>query len=223
MDWQPDHVPLLLLDALATLARTGTNTALYALGAGVIATALGFVLALAVGRSSRLRAISLAAALILLAFPPAASALGVAVSATAAPAWLDPLLRSRLSVCIVLGLRLFPLSAVFALRALATTPPSWAHAAALHGVPASTYLRRVTWPAVRWSAFLSVILVALLASADVGTVLLLHPPGESSFPLAIFTVMANAPESTVAALCLTYLAIAGSLLWAAFASARGER
>jgi hypothetical protein len=54
------------------------------------------------------------------------------------------------------------------------------------------------------------VLASLLASADVGSVLLLHPPGEASIPLAIFTVMANAPERTVAALCLVYL-VAASL------------
>jgi hypothetical protein len=45
-----------------------------------------------------------------------------------------------------------------------------------------------------------------LATADVGSVLLLHPPGQGSLPLAIFTVMANAPESLVASLCLVYVA-----------------
>ena len=52
------------------------------------------------------------------------------------------------------------------------------------------------------------MLVGLLATADVGTVLLLHPPGQDSLPLTIFTVMANAPESLVASLCLIYMGIA---------------
>jgi ABC-type Fe3+ transport system permease subunit len=51
----------------------------------------------------------------------------------------------------------------------------------------------------------SFALVALLASSDAGTVLLLHPPGEASLPLSIFTVMANAPEAVVASLCLVHL------------------
>ena len=59
---------------------------------------------------------------------------------------------------------------------------------------------------------LAALLVALLASADVTTVLLLHPPGEASLPLAIFTVMANAPGQLVAALCLTYVGLAGVAL-----------
>jgi hypothetical protein len=56
------------------------------------------------------------------------------------------------------------------------------------------------------------LLVALLATADISTLLLLHPPGERSLPLAIFTVMANAPESLVASLCLVYVGAAAALL-----------
>ncbi len=48
-------------------------------------------------------------------------------------------------------------------------------------------------------------LTALLSAGEIGILLLLHPPGESSLPLAIFTIMANAPESLVAALCVIYL------------------
>jgi ABC-type Fe3+ transport system permease subunit len=47
-----------------------------------------------------------------------------------------------------------------------------------------------------------------LAAADVSTMLLLHPPGQATLPLAIFTVMANAPESLVASLCLLYVVLA---------------
>jgi ABC-type spermidine/putrescine transport system permease subunit II len=48
--------------------------------------------------------------------------------------------------------------------------------------------------------------------ADVTTVLLVHPPGQSSLPLTIFTIMANAPQALVAALCLIYVFAAAILL-----------
>jgi hypothetical protein len=63
------------------------------------------------------------------------------------------------------------------------------------------------------------MLAALLATADISTVLLLHPPGKASLPLAIFTVMANAPESLVATLCLIYVAAASGLLTAVWTMA----
>jgi hypothetical protein len=55
-----------------------------------------------------------------------------------------------------------------------------------------------------------------LATAEIGTILLLRPPGEDSFPLAIFTVMANASEVKVSSLCFIYFVVSIfnlSILW----------
>jgi ABC-type spermidine/putrescine transport system permease subunit II len=101
---------------------------------------------------------------------------------------------------------------VLGLRAWGSTSATWALAAAVHGVSLTTYLRRVVLPLLLPAGAVAMLLVALLATADVSTVLLLHPPGESSLPLAIFTVMANAPESLVASLCFVYVAAAAGLL-----------
>ena len=158
--------------------------------------------------------------LALFAMPPALGALGLIQLASRAPPWADALLRSRLTVCLALGLRFFPVAAVLGMRAWSSLPASWALVAAVHGVPVWTYSRKVVAPFLLPSATLTLLLVALLATADISSVLLLHPPGESSLPLAIFTVMANAPESVVASLCLAYLAGAAGLLTVAWALAR---
>jgi iron(III) transport system permease protein len=202
------------------VARTIGNTLLYAGGAAVIAAMLGLALALCVGRSRRLRTVCLGIILALLALPPALGALGVVQAAAQAPAWLDPLLRSRLTVCLVLGLRFMPVAALLGLRAWGSMPPSWALAAALHGVPPAKYLSRVVLPFVLPSTAIAKLLVSLLALADIGTVHLLAPPGESTLPLTIFTVMANARESRVASLCLVYVALAAGFLTAVRALAR---
>ena len=202
--WSSDHLVLLILGAIDTAARTAGNTLLYAGAAGVLATLLGTVIALAVGRSPRLRTAAAGVCIVVFAWPPAASALGVSYLAATAPAALDFLLRSRFTVCLVPALHLAPVATVLALRAMGALPPSWTYAAAIHGLSVPRFLRLVLWPALRPTLGLSIALVALLASADAGSVLLLHPPGEASLPLAIFTVMANAPEAAVAALCLVY-------------------
>jgi iron(III) transport system permease protein len=194
------------------LSRTAGNTLAYAIGAGTIATVLGLLLALCAGRSDRLRAVCLGIALSLLSLPPAFTALGIVQLATAAPAWADPLLRSRFTVCVALGLRFFPVAAVLGLRAWGTTSATWVFAASVHGVSLGTYLRRVLLPLLLPMGGVSLVLVALLATADISTILLLHPPGETSLPLAIFTVMANAPETLVASLCLVYVTTVAGLL-----------
>ncbi|HEV8717171.1 MAG TPA: hypothetical protein VGX03_30670 [Candidatus Binatia bacterium] len=205
--------------AWGELSRTAGNTLLYAAGAGGIAATLGLLLAVCTGRSDRFRTVCIGMALALFSLPPALTALGVVQLATTVPAWTDPLLRSRLTVCVVLGLRFFPVAAVLGLRAWGSTSATWALAAAVHGVPLTTYLWRVVLPLLLPAGAVATLLVALLATADVSTVLLLHPPGESSLPLSIFTVMANAPESLVAALCLVYVAVAAGLLAAMWAAA----
>jgi iron(III) transport system permease protein len=210
--FQMNHPELVLLGAMAEVGRTAVSSFLYAGGAAAVALLLGVGAAVCVGRDRRLRAAWLAAALTLFCVPPALPALGIVELATSAPAWADPLLRSRLTVCMALGLRLVPVSSVIALRAWASTAPSWAIAAALHGVPFHRYAARVLAPSLRPAAGVCLLLVALLASADVTTVLLVHPPGEASLSLTIFTVMANAPELLVSALCLVYIAGAAAVL-----------
>lgn len=208
--------------ASGVVARTSVNTALYAGGAGVLATSLALLLALFVGRDDHLRTICLGVCLAVLALPPALGSLGVMHLAAGAPAWTDPFLRSRATVCSVLGLRFLPVAVVLPMRAWQSLPVSWVQAAELHGVSLALYVRKVLVPFLLPSAAAATALVALLATADVSTVLLLHPPGKASFPLAIFTVMANAPESLVASLCLAYLGLAAGLLAVMWISMRRQ-
>jgi iron(III) transport system permease protein len=203
--------------AVSEAARTLGDTLVYALGSGIVAAGMGLLLAAFTGRSSRLRTAALAFSFILFALPPALPALGWLRVAGQVPDGAAALLHGRLAVCLALGLRFLPVAVLLALRGWAATSPTWTLAAALHGVPLGRYLARVLAPRLAPVAGTALLLVALLATADVGTVLLLHPPGSRSLPLAIFTIMANAPETVVASLCLVYVlgagALLGALLW----------
>ncbi len=208
--------------AFDALTRTGGNTLYYSLGAGLIAAMLGAVCGVFVGRSPRSRMLVFAAAMLVLIQPPALIALGLVELGSSAPPAADVLLRSRATVCLALAVRLFPIGALLGMRAFGGMAPSWAHAAAVHGVPLRRYLLRVVLPWLAPGTIAAALLVALLAAGDVGTVLLLHPPGFQSLPLNIFTVMANAPESLVASLCLIYILAAASVLMIAMLCLRGR-
>lgn len=176
--------------------RTGADTLLYAGLAAVIAVGVAFLVAWNVGGSQVGRRWLVTAALALLALPPALPAL-----------WLIPW-SGRFTLGLALALRGLPVVLLFALRAVNSMPPSWADAARVHRVPRATFLARVALPwCARW-AFPAAAVAALLATAEIGTVLLLHPPGHGSLPLAVFTIMANAPEALVAMLCLLYVGLA---------------
>ncbi|MBI3410636.1 MAG: iron ABC transporter permease [Planctomycetes bacterium] len=198
--------------ATREVLRTGMNTLLYGFGAGLIAAVMGFVLAGVVGRDSRLRAITLGLCLTAFTLPPALLAFGIIQASSALPAWTDLFLRSRFVVCLALALRFFPIAVVLGMRAWGSMSQTWVHAAAVHGISGRRYLRSVAVPWLLPSVGISILLVGLLAMGEIGAVLLLHPPGQSSLPLTIFAIMANAPEALVASLCLAYLTLAAAVL-----------
>ena len=197
-----------LARAAGDFSGTMLDTMIFGGGAALSAVVVGVVVAVCAGREERLRQAAVAVAVALFCLPPALPALGAVRIATVAPHWLDPILRGSAGVCLAQGLRLAPLAVILLLRAWGATAPSWTQAAAVSGVGLTTFLRRVLLPVLGPAMAISGLLVALLASADVGSVLLLAPPGRSGFALRIFTVMANAPQALVATLCCIYVVVA---------------
>jgi ABC-type Fe3+ transport system permease subunit len=98
------------------------------------------------------------------------------------------------------------------MRSFGSTSPSQCQAAAIHGLSVWRYVRRILVPTLLPSAGIACTIISLLATAEVGTALLLRPPGADSIPVQIFTIMANAPEALVAALCFIYVVGAAAVL-----------
>ncbi len=194
--------------------RTTGDTLHHAMIAGILGAALGGIMALCAGRQRKWRIFLLGCSLVIFAMPPALTSMGVMFLAAHAPSWLDFLTRSHTTVAIVEALRFFPLGVVLAMRAIGSSSPEWSYAAAIHGVPLRTYFTKVIAPWVLPSMGIAALLIAMLATANITTILLLIPPGGSTLPLAIFTVMANAPESLVAMLCLIYVGGATMVIFA---------
>jgi ABC-type Fe3+ transport system permease subunit len=149
---------------------------------------------------------------VLLAVPAAVTALSFVQIGTHSPQSADVLFRSRFAVALAAGMRFFPVAALIAMRSWNSMPRTWAFAGATHGVPLPRYFGSVVIPFLASSFGMSVVVCGLLAMADVTTVLLVHPPGQSSLPLTIFTIMANAPQALVSALCLIYVLSAAVVL-----------
>ena len=196
------------------IADTAWTTLMFTGGGGAIAVVLATMVALATANHPRLRLTALAVLLALLAMPPALAAIGVIRVATHAAAQLDWLMRSELTVAMVLGLRFFPVATLAMMRAVGSLSPSWTDAARVHGVAPSRLLVRVVLPLLTPAIIVSLLLVMVLSAADITTTHLLQPPGQRSLPVAIFTVMANSPEGYVASLCLLYLLSVVALLTA---------
>jgi len=205
-----------LVYALKTLQRTAANTLFYSLTAGFLSTLLALILVLYFSHNKRMKVTLITLSLVFIALPSSFVALNVIELGARVSADWDWLLRGRFLVAAVLGIRFFPIATLLIINRYATISPGWFDAAKISGVSRIKFYLQVIIPFLSPALALSILIVTLLATAEIGTILLLRPPGEDSFPLAIFTIMANASEVKVASLCFIYVIISAinlSILW----------
>lgn len=205
--------------AFKVLQRTWLNTAFYSIIAGLLSSIFALTVVLSFGHYQRIRAILICFSLLLIILPSSFVAINVLELGASASANWDWLLRGRFLVAAVLGLRFSPIALLLIINRYAAISPAWFDAAKISGVSKIKFYFQVLIPFLAPALALSVLVVSLLATAEIGTVLLLRPPGEDSFPIAIFTVMANASEIKVSSLCFVYFIISAfnlTVLWAIF-------
>ena len=205
-----------LIYALKTLQRTGGNTLFYSITAGGLSTIFALTLVLCFAHYKHGKVILISFSLLFLVLPSSFVALNVIEWGALVSASWDWLFRGRFLVGAVLGFRFLPIATLLIIKRYATISPSWFDAAKLSGVSTIRFYFQVLIPFLTPALALSVLIVTLLATAEIGTILLLRPPGEDSFPLAIFTVMANASEVKVASLCFVYFVVSAfnlTILW----------
>jgi ABC-type Fe3+ transport system permease subunit len=205
--------------ALKVLQRTWSNTVFYSITAGLLSTTLALTVVLYFGKYQRMRVILITFSLLFIILPSSFVAINVLEFGTFVSARWDWLLRGRFLVAAVLGLRFLPISILLIISRYATIAPTWFDVAKISGLSKIKFYFVVIIPFLIPALALSILVVSLLATAEIGTVLLLRPPGEDSFPIAIFTVMANASELKVSSLCLIYFIISVfnlTIFWATF-------
>lgn len=216
LEADPDSLHRAFHHAGKVVNRTLIDTLFLACLAGVIGMIMGMTMALCAGREKKWRAILLAGSLVFFSIPSTLTSMGVMFLAVWAPDSFDFLLRSDATAGVVGALRFFPLAAVLGVRAFGAASPEWTLAAAIHGMPLRTYFLKIILPWILPTAGVVTLLIALLATADITAAHLLSPPGGGTLPLALFKVMANAPEALVGALSLIYIGGAALALTSGF-------
>ncbi len=105
---------------------------------------------------------------------------------------------------LVLGYlaRYLPVAALVMAAAMRHVPASHEEAAAVSGAGWLTSTWRIVLPQVRLAMTATWLLTFILAFGELGVSLLVAPPGESTLPIRVYTLIANAPSSQVAALAL---------------------
>jgi iron(III) transport system permease protein len=103
--------------------------------------------------------------------------------------------------------RFTPLAVLALAASLRRVPSSHEEAAAVGGAGWFRTMRQIVVPQVKLGLLAVWIIVFTLAFGELGASVLVTPPGESTLPIRIYTLIANAPPAQVAALALLQVAV----------------
>ena len=118
--------------------------------------------------------------------------------------------------------RFVPIAALTLAASVRYVPVSHEEAAALAGANWPRAMMRIVLPQMRAGIAAAWVIVFVLAFGELGTSILIAPPGETTLPIRIYTLIANAPSSHVAAFALlqTLVVLSGVAVLGAMAARR---
>lgn len=125
---------------------------------------------------------------------------------------LNPVYASPAIVIIAYVMRFAFVAERIIQNRLLQLPESLEQAARIHGAGTSTYLRLILLPLSAQALFGSFLISFIFCLSELGTTIMVYPPGTSLLPIKIFTLMANAPQRLISSLCLVTLLFMGSVL-----------
>jgi iron(III) transport system permease protein len=108
------------------------------------------------------------------------------------------------SITIVMGYiaRFLPIGIVIIAAAVRQVPAATEEAAYIAGAGWTRAFWRIVIPQIRGAVGAAWLVVFIFAFGEVGTTVLVAPPGEATLPVRVYTLIANAREGDIAALAL---------------------
>lgn len=103
--------------------------------------------------------------------------------------------------------RFLPVAALGLAAAVRYVPTSHEEAGAVGGAGWWRTMTRIVLPQIRVAVLAVWTIVFILAFGELGASILVAPPGESTLPIRVYTMIANAPPAAVAALALLQAAV----------------
>lgn len=98
--------------------------------------------------------------------------------------------------------RFVPVAALALAASIRSVPMSHEEAAAVAGAGWFRTMSRIVLPQIRVGVGAAWVIAFVLSFGELGVSILIAPPGESTLPIRIYTIIANAPSSHVAVLAL---------------------
>jgi len=118
------------------------------------------------------------------------------------PDWRGAVYTSPFIIVIAYLARFVPLATLLLVTSFRQVPTSQEEAAEIAGAGWLRTFFRIVLPQIRQSLIAVWIIVFIFCFGELGATLLVAPPGESTLPVRIYTLIANSTPSEVAALAL---------------------
>jgi ABC-type Fe3+ transport system permease subunit len=92
-------------------------------------------------------------------------------------------------------------------NAMKQIPDSLDEAALIEGISEVTRLRKITIPLIMPSLFAAFLISFIFSLGELGTTIMVYPPGTEIMPIKVFTIMANAPQSLTSSMTLIVFSV----------------
>ena len=87
-------------------------------------------------------------------------------------------------------------------NAIKQVPKSLDEAAQISGITSFARLQKILIPIILPSVFVAFLVSFIFSFGELGTTIMLYPPGTEIMPIKVFTIMANAPQSLTSSMTL---------------------
>jgi iron(III) transport system permease protein len=121
--------------------------------------------------------------------------------------WRGEIYASRLIIVIAYMARFTPVAALLLAAGVRQIPASFEEAAAVAGARWPRTFCRIVLPQMITGLGAAWVIAFIFAIGEIGATALVAPPGESTLPVRVYTLIANTPTSKLAALTLAQVII----------------
>jgi iron(III) transport system permease protein len=216
-----------IVAAVQASGRAITNSIVLSLGGALLTVGLGLLLGYSRARA-RTRFGRLADFVFIVLFAAPSTVIGVGlIGLWNRPGPFGEIYRSPLIIVVAYLARFVAVAALILAAAVRQISPSLEEAAEVSGARWPRAFARIVFPQITAATAAALVVSFILAFGELGATVLVAPPGESTLPVRVYTLIANAPSSQVASLALmqAFIVLMPLLLfgWLARDKPRGKR
>ncbi|HEX6623720.1 MAG TPA: ABC transporter permease subunit, partial [Pyrinomonadaceae bacterium] len=196
---------------IASAVRTSGEAIANSLWLAAVGATLIFALAVVLGYGrartrTRFRGLIDLAFIVIFAVPSTAVGIGI-IGLWNRPGLPGDVYTSSAIIVVAYLARFVPVAALILAAGVRQIPASFEEAAEVAGAGWPRTFTRIVLPNMRASVAAAWVVAFIFAFGELGATILVAPPGESTLPFRVYTLIANTPPSEVAALALVQVGI----------------